>query len=408
MNFYRDFLRERMKNVEEALVEASSVFDVDDDEELDAQAAMLQLGMLTAHANLAVSTLGIMAAGKVYKIGQTYQTIDACEREDYAADAEGVATAVTGVDDAAEVIFNPAPIGIGHGFSHPAYPRVISRVPIKNIHRLGPPGLFNGCLFRNCKSTYFTCRTKGFPSTTLLYNPAEDLLFSEPKPVQLPASFEYCSVEDVRMFAHRGSTLASFTLAGRTDKGWICQILLGELNEKRELAWVDAIPSPEKALVEKNWVFFSHEGKLFTVYYPAPHVVYEVKLHERKVTLGQKWEAENWKAADFMENARGGASPVRVGDEFWHFYHTQHRHGRGVAYQVGLYTFATQPPWNLKRIIKGPLLSMVPSKRELDCIFPTGAALENEKWHLSCGVQDHETVAVTLEHADLERLLTKI
>lgn len=408
MNFYRDFCRERLKDAEEALSEASLLFEVEDDEDINAQQALLQMGTLTAHANLTTSILGIMAAGKVYKIGQTYQAIDAVEIEDYQLDAEGVADAAAVMSDGAYANYNPAPIGIGHGFSNPAYPRVISRVPVRNIHRLGPAGLFNGCLFRNCKQVLFSARTKGFPSSTFLYNPSEDLLFCDPKEVKLPSTFEYCSVEDMRMFTHLGSTFASFTLAGQTEKGWLCQMLLGQINEARELVCVNAIPSPAKSHVEKNWVFFSCGGKLFCVYYPVPHIVYEVKLDNGVPSLGDKWEASNWKSADLMENARGGASPVRVGDEFYHFYHTQHRHGHGVAYQVGLYTFEACPPWDIKRTIKGPLLSMVPSKRELDCIFPVGAALEGEKWHLSCGIQDHETMAITLDYQDLERMLTKV
>ena len=408
MNFYRDFCLERLKDVEEALIDAGEAFDVEEDEEIDLQGGQQQFAKLIGNAIQGFLSAHMMAAGKVYKIGQTYQTIDAVEREDHHLDAEGVADAASLIGDDLGTTFNPAPIGVGQGFSNPICPRVICRVPIKNIHRLGPPGLFNGCLFRNCKQVLFSARTKGFPSTTFIYKPDEDLLFSDPKELRLPPTFEYCSIEDVRMFSHRGSTLASFTLAGQTSEGWVCQMLLGEINEARELAWVGALPSPVGATVEKNWMFFSHEGKLFTLYYPAPHVVYEVKLHERKATLGEKWEAENWKSAELMENSRGGAPPFRVGDEFYHFYHTQHRHGRGVAYQVGLYTFDVKPPWNLKRVLKGPLLSMVPSKRELDCIFPVGAYLEKEKWHLSCGIQDHETMAITLDYHDLERLLKPV
>ena len=408
MQFYRDFCQDRLKDIEEALIEVSQLFEVEDDDDINVQQALTELGKLTANASLAISTLTTMAAGKVCKMGATYQVIDACEREDYYLEADGIAEIVTPNDDAAYTNFNPAPIGQGQGFSHPAYPRVISKVPVRNIHRLGPVGLFNGCLFQNCTQTLFSCRTKGFPSTTFLYNPIEDMLFADPKELKLPGVFEYCSIEDVRMFSHRGSTLASFTLAGQTDNGWICSILLGEINDRRELEWVEAIPSPENAFVEKNWVFFSFEGKIFCVYYPSPHVVYEVKLDNRKPSLGQKWEAENWSDAGLMENARGGAPPVRVGDEFWHFYHTQHRHGKGVAYQVGLYTFEAKPPWNLKRIIKGPLLSMVPSKRDLDCIFPVGADLKSGKWTLSCGIQDHETVAISLDFPALEKMLVTV
>jgi len=408
MNFYRNFCQERLTDIEEALIEAGELLEVEDDEQIDAQQALIKLAKLSSHANLAISTLGTMAAGKVYKIGATYQTLDAAERDDYLQDAEGVADAAGLTSEAAPPDFNPAPIGMGTGYTYPTFPRVICRVPIKNIHRLGPPGLFNGCLYRNCKQTLFSCRTKGIPSQTFLYDPTQDFLYGDPKELKLPPHFEGDSFEDVRMFNHRGSTLVSGGVARRTGSGWLCRMVLGEINEARELVWVEAMPSPVKALVEKNWMFFSHGGNLFCVYYPAPHIVYEVKLENRKPSLGQRWEADNWKSADLMENARGGAPPVRIGDEFYHFYHSQHIHGRTVTYQVGLYTFEVMPPWNIKRVIKGPLLNVVPSKREQDIIFVVGAYLEGEKWHLSCGVQDHETVAVTLDSVDVERLLTKV
>ena len=77
---------------EEAMIEAAAAFDVQDDEEIEAQQALFHLGVLTANASLAVSMLGTMAAAKVYKIGQTYQTIDAVEREDYQRDGDGLGT----------------------------------------------------------------------------------------------------------------------------------------------------------------------------------------------------------------------------------------------------------------------------------------------------------------------------
>jgi predicted GH43/DUF377 family glycosyl hydrolase len=210
------------------------------------------------------------------------------------------------------------------------------------------------------------------------------------------------------MFDHLGSTFASFTLAGQTEKGWIAQMVMGEIDENLQLTRPSALLSPTQSIVEKNWVFFSHEGKLFCVYYPSPHVVYEVEMSSGQPSLGERWEADNWKSADLMENARGGAPPVRVGDEFYHFYHTQHRHGRGVSYQVGLYTFEAKAPWNVKRVIKGPLLSMVPSKRELNVIFPVGAVFDGATWTLSCGIQDHETMAITLNFNDVDSLLTTV
>lgn len=408
MNFYRDFCQNRLADVEEQLSAASELFQVDDDEKIDAEGALTALARLTANAELAKSMLTTMAAAKVYKIGQTYQVIDAVATEDLADEAEVIAEIGNAGLNGAYAGANPAPIGVGHGYSHPAYPRIISRIPIKHIHRLGPLGMFNGCLFEHEGKSLFSCRTQGFPSRTSLYRPDLDFVFGEPKELSLPESFPYCSIEDVRIFRHNETTMASFTLAGQTEKGWICQMVIGEISEARELVRPRVIVSPTGAHVEKNWVFFSNEGRLFCVYYPAPHVVYEVELKDETAELGNHWEAENWQAAYFMENARGGASPVRIGGEFYHFYHTQHRHGCGTAYQIGLYTFKAKPPWNISRIVKGPLMSLVPSKRPLDVIFVTGSQLRNGRWTLSCGLQDQETVAIAVDFDDVEMLLVKV
>jgi hypothetical protein len=408
MNFYRDFCRERMGEIEEALIDASECFEVDDDEMIDAQQVLFHLARLGANANLAISTLGIMAAAKVYKIGQTCQIIEASEREDFRSDVTGLAQSITQGEDGSFAIFNPTPIGVGRAYSNPACPKIISAVPIVSVCRLGLPGLFNGCLNRHSKGHLFSCRTNGSPSSTFLYDPAADFLFADPKELSMPTDVPGAWIEDVRLFEHQENVMASGNLVARSGQGWLCRTILGEIDQAKKFAWAHTIASPTGAMVEKNWVFFSCDGGLFCVYYPLPHVVYEVELSNGPPKLGERWEAENWRTAGLMENARGGSPPVRVGDEFYHFYHTQHRHGRGVAYQVGLYTFSAAPPWNLKRIIKGPLLSMVPSNQEMDCIFPMGSFLHKEKWHLSCGVQDRETVAITLNYHDVERILTAV
>lgn len=408
MNFYRDFVRERLKDIETHLSAAAECIDSDEDEGLNASGAMASLANLVGAAALAQSMLTTMAAGTVYKIGQTYLAIDAVQDEDLRGESEAVAEIGRVATEEAFAAFIPSPIGIGHGYSHPAYPRVISRIPIRHIYRLGPQGLFNGCLYQHGGEALFSCRTQGFPSHTSIYRPNVDMLFTDPKEVTLPETFKYCSVEDMRIFHHDGDTLCCFTLAGQTAGGWVCQMCLGSLDENREFSWVHPLESPTQSHIEKNWAFFSCDDKLYFVYYPTPHGVWEVDLMGEKPTLVNFREADNWKAADFMEHARGGSPPVRIGDEFYHFYHTQHRHGRGVAYQTGLYTFDAKPPWNIRRIIKGPLLGLVPSKRDVDVIFVMSALRDRDRWNLSCGLLDQETVAISLRFDDVERLLEKV
>ena len=405
MNFYRDFIAERLKDIEDQLSEAAEALEVPDDDQINTPQAMAILAKIVGTASLAQSMLSTMAAATVYKIGATYMQQDAVMIDDLAQEAEAVAEIGKVAIEDVYAAHNPAPLGIGHGYTHPAYPRILSRIPIRHIHRLGPHGLFNGCLFRHGDESLFACRTQGFPSRTSIYRPNEDVLFADPKEVKLPESFRFCSVEDMRIVRHAGKNLASFTVAGQTEKGWMGNIVLAEINEDRELILPQPIESPTDSHLEKNWAFFSHEGKLFCVYTTAPHVVYEVVNRNAHWRASFRCEAENWQSANFMENARGGAPPVRVGDEYYHFYHSQHRHGHGTAYQTGLYTFEAKPPWNIRRVVRGPLLGLVPSKRPADVLFVMGAILDKGRWLLSAGLMDQETVGISLGFEDVERLL---
>lgn len=408
MNSYLHSIRERLKEIEEDLVAAGEAMCSEDDEDFNGPAAEVAIANLVGHANRALSMLSTLAASKVYKIGATYLQQDAVMDEDISRESEAIAEigrVAAGDHYAAHA---PNPIGFGQGYSHPACPRILSCVPIRHIYRLGPQGMFNGCLHQSNEGPLLSCRTQGFPSRTSLYRPDVDLLFADPKEVLLPPSFKFCSVEDMRIFGHNGCTLASFTVAGQTDKGWQGQLVLAEIAEDLSLKWIHQIPSPKGLILEKNWSFFSCDDKLFTVYYPAPHEVYEIEFVDSKPQTTSCWEATNWKTAGFMENARGGAPPVRVGDEFYHFYHTQHRAGRGTAYQTSLYTFEACPPWNIKRIIKGPLLNLVPSKRPCDVIFVMGANRNGDRWTLSCGLMDQETVGISLDFSDVERCLETV
>ncbi len=148
---------------------------------------------------------------------------------------------------------------------------------------------------------------------------------------------------------------------------------------------------------EKNWVPFSAPtGGLLSVYHPhtnGEHVVIEHAGHDAKLLHAVKWPGWKW------GEIRGGAPPVRVGDEFWHFFHSW----RANFYAIGLYTFSAFPPYAPLRIIRLPLV-----RAKKFVVFPCGAVQDGDKWMVSWGDEDKSAVIGQFVHADLERLLMPV
>jgi predicted GH43/DUF377 family glycosyl hydrolase len=159
---------------------------------------------------------------------------------------------------------------------------------------------------------------------------------------------------------------------------------------------------------EKNWAFFEVEGGLFAVYSVRPHrvaLVAEEIAHVVADTPGMAgWEG--WEL-------RGGAAPVRVGDEFWHFFHAVREGTLRREYRVGLYAFDARPPFGVTRVVPGPVLAPRPEEHPHqhapggppNVVYPCGALRRGGRWLLSYGYFDREVRVTELEHAGLERAL---
>ena len=405
MNFYQSFLQNLLKNTEEALMESAAEINADKESHIDLARAAMSLATLTANAELARTVLVQMAATRVARVGETLMQIDAADLDllqETSGDGDSSADPAL---DALRATLQPGPRGTGVGHYHPHCPRIVAAVPIKLAHRLGPKGHFNGCLAIHREDFLFSARSAGWPSRTYIHRPDQDVFFRSGVEVPLKEPFSIFGVEDLRLFTHGDDLMASFTGCERHPNGFRAQMCLAKLNDDLSVSWAAQIPSPEDSLVEKNWQFFSYGGKLFCLYTTQPHHVYEVDLKDGKPKLITRHHSENWSNCELMEHARGGAPPVKVGEEFFHFYHTQHKVEGRVIYSVGLYTFEACRPFNIKRLVRGPLVNLVPSRRSLDVIFPAGAVAQDGEWLVSCGLDDRETIVLGLGMEDVEKLL---
>lgn len=156
---------------------------------------------------------------------------------------------------------------------------------------------------------------------------------------------------------------------------------------------------------EKNWLWFIHEGKLHLIYMTVPHTVlrfdsdFRVEAKHVTDTYGIQWP---W------GHPRGGTPPIRIGNEYWSFFHSAVEHARYTRrYFMGAYAFKADPPFHITRMSTWPLLAG--SEKDL-CgggkplvVFPCGALLRNGKWFVTFGVNDLASGWIEIPHEELEQ-----
>lgn len=205
------------------------------------------------------------------------------------------------------------------------------------------------------------------------------------------------STDDPRLFTFRDRLHVAYSGRRFDDTGGI-----GMYYARLTDDWtVEAIHRPQYAKarpVEKNWGFFEHAGELRAVYSIRPHVVLGID-GDRIASVTETPNALPWSGG----HLRGGAPPVRVGDEYWSWFHGCDGDGPARKYNVGLYTFEAQSPFGITRLAPHPLLWATDapdtSYQTAGVIFPGGATLDGTTWTIASGVHDAGVELRRYDHA---------
>jgi hypothetical protein len=197
--------------------------------------------------------------------------------------------------------------------------------------------------------------------------------------------------------------------------------------------------------IEKNWMFFEHDGDLFAVYRVAPHTILRVDMAGRGPIACSPVHATAWDVSAYAERFGlpcGGTPPVRRGDEYVSFFHSRRpisrlrwvlrywpmvpdaqgpREGAAartsvrrvlgkierrlrqplaqVRYYAGAYAFAAAPPFRPLGLTPEPVLRPEeerPRQKRVRAnpyasgvVYPCGAVpWDDGSWLVSYGVQD--------------------
>lgn len=285
-------------------------------------------------------------------------------------------------------------------------PAPLRVVPIGSGGLETQPGgyAFNGGLFR-WQGKLLCCYRTGWAGAKLhVAELNEDYSVIRTIPVKMPYH-PRCSYgrEDPRLFEFGGRLHVSFTgVQGAGRKGVVTNVLYARLTDKYQVEDLFYPPLRPRMGWEKNWAFFQHGKDLYCVYSISPHRV--VRAHG--IAPAEFAYEQPFRFPWSGGHLRGGASPVRVGDRFYHWFHG--RKDPGAIYNVGVYVFEAEPPFRPIAASAEPLLAGDPKQTDgnyCPVTFPCGAVLENGIWRIGMGINDRRLAAAEWDATTIDEYL---
>ncbi|HEX4590038.1 MAG TPA: hypothetical protein VH120_08930 [Gemmataceae bacterium] len=213
--------------------------------------------------------------------------------------------------------------------------------------------------------------------------------------------------DDPRLFRLQGQPHVSFAgQSRRTGRDATSQLFARLSADGTQVEEVFAPHYPLRRNREKNWSFFEHDGELYTVYCFTPCRVLKI-VGNSAIPVYETPTRSLWQGGEI----RGGASPVRVGDELWCFFHDRIYTSGQFVYRTGLLTLDGQPPFRVRRMLNGPILiadrRTKPANQFPYVVFPGGAVRCGNDWIVAHGIHDLWIELHWFSHTDLEsRLVT--
>jgi len=213
------------------------------------------------------------------------------------------------------------------------------------------------------------------------------------------------SAEDPKFFHHDEELYMSFVISSAPITPFRSVVRYGKLiNGRLEDIKQPNIGRNDWSIMEKNWVFFSHQGRLHCIHHCHPQQqIYclddgePVNTYE---TEGPRWD---------YGPIKGGTPPIEFNGNYLRFFHSTLDNEFGTynrRYFVGACTMAAKPPFQVLRVSKRPILfgSEIDNLKVRDrpfhwkanVVFPGGIAVLENGFAVSVGVNDSACLLVKI------------
>lgn len=213
--------------------------------------------------------------------------------------------------------------------------------------------------------------------------------------------------EDPRLFRHLGKLYVGYVGVVGGNNLSHTSMLYARIDDSLRVERVFYPEYKGRNYWEKNWGFFSYGSDLLSVYSISPHRILKVVDDKSEIAF-----VTNAKLGWVGGELRGGSSPVRVGEEYYSFFHDRVEVNGHRVYRMGLYTFEARPPFRVKRIIPYPLMTAdrdtKPSDQYASVVFPGGAIRTKDHWVIAMGIHDKWCELHRFSVRELESKLVKV
>jgi predicted GH43/DUF377 family glycosyl hydrolase len=265
---------------------------------------------------------------------------------------------------------------------------------------------FNPCLFELNKKQYLMVR-HSYVSNENVYN-SEINLFKYPSLEKIQLNIKTESLgeqhEDAKVFVYQDKLIVPTSNYYEYKKNFFHEKLLILNHNFEHLYSIHPIYGKNGNNVrnnsgdEKNWTFFEHDGKMMFVYQMHPHTVVEMDLDGNiKTEYKTHFDVKSkWKFGE----PRLSTNPIYKDGHYHSFFHSHIliRDGYFITkvYFMGYYKFKAEPPFEIVEVKEKPILwgnDVRPRKKPLVvpyCVFPCGAILKDNTFHISVGINDEE------------------
>lgn len=191
--------------------------------------------------------------------------------------------------------------------------------------------------------------------------------------------------EDPRLFRLNGKLHCSFIAYG----GNRTSVKFCRINEETLRVEDEFFPQiPGRKPWEKNHSYFDYQGIAHAVYETAgKHRILRVEGHSASFAYETPFNGHYGGGP-----MRGGASPILVDGEFWHFFHgVTTQANRRRRYNMGVTVFRAEPPFDILRYTPHPIDEADTDRQHdayCDCLFPCGVVWDGTRFIVAAG--DHD------------------
>ena len=280
------------------------------------------------------------------------------------------------------------------------------RVAPRRIVRVGLPDHFNCSLIAHGGRLLLASRVGEIAPRICLSELDRDFQPARTWPLDFVHPRAERGVEDPRLFLFRDRLHCAFTGIDSPSEPHPLHQMIARIGDDGHVEKVVFPQYADRSRLEKNWQFFEVDGELQSVYSIQPHVI--LKHRGQRVVRAARTDARLPRSGGHL---RGGAPPVRCGDEYYCFFHATKEAKGQFVYAMGVYTFAAASPFAIRRYAR-PFFAAADHDRtpgyNKSVVFPCGALRREDAWIISYGYHDRECRIAIFDAADIERILKPV